>query len=66
MEDRYMLCPYCKQTFITTEDDLWGLETFECPHCHGINAGCAEVDNLGVLIGVSLVDYKLRERCCKK
>lgn len=61
MEDRYMLCPYCEKTFTITEDEQYGNETFECPHCHQANAGCSEIDELGVLIGVSILDYELQE-----
>ena len=61
MDDRTMLCPYCKKTFTITEDEQYNNETFECPHCRLANAGCSEADELGVLIGVSMLDYELQE-----
>ena len=61
MENRHMLCPYCKQTFTITEEEQYGNETFECPHCHKLNAGCSEADEYGVLIGVSIADEQIQE-----
>ena len=60
-DERYILCPYCKKTFTISEDELYNNETFECPHCHAVNAGCSETDEYGVLIGVSVLDEQLRE-----
>ena len=60
-DDRTMLCPYCKRTFTITEEEQYGNETFNCPHCHKANAGCSEVDELGVLIGISILDYEIQE-----
>ena len=60
-DDRYILCPYCKKTFTITEDEQCDNETFECPHCHKANAGCSDVDELGVLIGISIMDEQLQE-----
>ena len=61
MEERYILCPYCKKTFTITEEQRDWDETFECPHCHQSNAGCCKADELGVLVGVSILDYELQE-----
>ena len=59
-DDRSMWCPYCKRTFTITEEELYGNETFECSHCHKANAGCSGTDELGVLIGISILDYELK------
>ena len=61
LDERMMLCPYCQKIFWITEEKQYGNETFECPHCHLSNAGCSEVDDYGVLIGVSMIDYELQE-----
>jgi len=58
--DRSMWCPYCKRTFTITEEEQYGDETFECSHCHQINAGCCEADELGTLIGVSILDEQIQ------
>ena len=59
--ENMMSCPYCKKIFWITEDEQYDNETFECSHCHQVNAGCCEVDEYGVLIGVSLLDSDLME-----
>ena len=56
-----MKCPYRGRIFWITEEEQYGNETFMCPHCHQANAGWSEADECGVLIGVSLLDYELRE-----
>ena len=62
MPDESMIkCPYCKRIFWITEEEQFDNETFECPHCHQSNAGCSEVDEYGVLVGVSILDYELQE-----
>ena len=59
-DESMMLCPHCKRIFWITDEEQYGNETFECPHCHGVNAGCSEADEYGVLIGVSTLDEELR------
>ena len=61
LDERWMLCPYCKKTFTITEEEQYNNETFECSHCHKVNAGCSEADEFGVLVGVSILDYELQE-----
>jgi len=60
-DERMIECPYCQRIFWMTEDEQYDYETFECPHCHLVNAGCSESDELGVLIGVSILDCELQE-----
>ena len=60
-DERMIKCPYCKNVFWITEEEQFNNETFECPHCLQKNAGCVETDEYGVLIGVSILDYELRE-----
>jgi hypothetical protein len=60
-DEKMMRCPYCDKIFWITEDEQNDNETFECPHCHLSNAGCSEIDEQGVLIGVSILDYELQE-----
>jgi len=61
MNENMMLCPYCKRIFWITEDEQYNNGTFECPHCHLVNAGCSETDEFGVLIGVSILDEQIQE-----
>ncbi len=61
LDERMMECPHCKKIFWITEEEQYSNETFECPHCHKENAGCSEADDYGVLIGVSTLDYELKE-----
>lgn len=61
IDERMIQCPYCKNIFWITEEEQYNSETFECPHCHLVNAGCNEADEFGVLIGVSIVDYEVQE-----
>lgn len=61
MRYRQMRCPYCDSEFTITEDALHYDETFECPYCHQANAGSSEANELGILIGVSILDYELEE-----
>ena len=61
LDERMIKCPYCERLFWITEEEQYGNETFECPHCHQINAGCSDADEYGVLIGVSMMDYQLQE-----
>ena len=60
-DERMMRCPYCERIFWITEEEQYNNETFECPHCHLVNAGCSKDDEYGVLIGVSILDYELQE-----
>ena len=61
LNERMIRCPYCNQIFWITEEEQYNSETFECSHCHRANAGCSEADELGVLVGVSILDYELQE-----
>ena len=61
LDERIMKCPYCNKVFWITEDERCDNETFECSHCHQVNAGCSEADQYGVLIGVSILDYEIVE-----
>jgi len=61
LDERMMHCPYCQKIFWITEEEQYNNETFECPHCHLSNAGSVEVDEYGVLIGVSILDEQLQE-----
>ena len=61
LNERMMKCPSCNKVFWITEEEQYNNETFECPHCHLENAGCSETDEYGVLIGVSILNYELRE-----
>ncbi len=61
MAENMMRCPYCDKIFWVTEDEQYENETFKCPYCGKENAGCTETDEYGVLVGISLLDYQLRE-----
>jgi len=61
LEEVMMRCPYCQRVFWITEEEQLDNETFECSHCHLVNAGCREADEYGILIGVSILDYELEE-----
>ena len=61
LDERMILCPYCSKVFWITEEEQYGNETFECPHCQRSNAGCVEADEFGVLIGVGMLDEQLQE-----
>ncbi len=60
-DGRMMKCPYCESIFWITEEEQYNNETFECPHCHRVNAGSIEADDYGVLVGVSMLDEQLQE-----
>ena len=60
-DERMMRCPYCERMFWITEEEQYGSETFECPHCHQSNAGCSEADKYGVLVGISIMDEQLQD-----
>ena len=61
LNERMMKCPYCGGIFWITEDEQYNNETFVCSHCHKANAGCSDADEYCILIGVSIMDYELRE-----
>ena len=60
-DERMIRCPYCEKIFWITEEEQSNNEIFECPYCHKANAGYSEADDYGILIGVSILDYELRE-----
>ena len=59
IDERMMRCPYCSKIFWITEEEQYSNETFECPRCYRVNAGCSEADEFGVLVGVSLLEEEL-------
>ena len=58
MEIREMLCPYCWGVFEVSEKQIMNNLRFKCPFCKKYNEGSETANGNGVLIGVSLEEFK--------